>query len=134
MSCRNFLSDNLFILRGKTMSAVQEFLTKVSEDQALQEELAKAMESENDRQAVTELAKSKGYEFTTEELSSAIEAAQAEIQAQMEGGELSEDELESVAGGATPTVVTTVAASKLIIASIGAASILGSASISKARW
>jgi hypothetical protein len=39
-------------------TAVQDFLTKVSEDQALQGELAKALESDNDRQAVTALANS----------------------------------------------------------------------------
>jgi predicted ribosomally synthesized peptide with nif11-like leader len=117
-----------------SMSAVQDFFTKIAEDQSLQEELAKAMEAENDRQAVTDLARSKGFEFTTEELAQEIQNREAEAQRQIEAGELSEDELESVAGGATPTVITTVAATKLVIASLGAASIIGSASISKARW
>jgi hypothetical protein len=43
-------------------NTVQEFLTKVEEDQALQTQLAQALESDNDREAVTGLAKSKGYE------------------------------------------------------------------------
>ena len=50
-----------------TTTAVQDFLTKVSEDQALQGELAKALEADNDREAVTALAQAKGYEFTSEE-------------------------------------------------------------------
>jgi hypothetical protein len=40
-----------------TITAVQEFLSKVAEDQALQSELAQVLEAENDRQAVTDLAK-----------------------------------------------------------------------------
>ena len=50
-----------------TTTAVQDFLTKVGEDQALQGELAKALEADNDREAVTALAQAKGYEFTSEE-------------------------------------------------------------------
>lgn len=102
-------------------NSIQEFLTKVSEDQALQEELAKAMESENDREAVTELAKSKGYDFTAEELGQAIDQIQAEAQQQMDASELSEEELESVAGGATP-VITTVAMIKISVATGSAVS------------
>jgi predicted ribosomally synthesized peptide with nif11-like leader len=82
-----------------SMSAVQDFFAKIAEDQSLQEELAKAMEAENDRQAVTDLAHSKGFDFTPEELAQEIQNRQAEAQRQIEAGELSEDELESVAGG-----------------------------------
>lgn len=115
-------------------NSIQEFLTKVSEDQALQEELAKAMESENDREAVTELAKSKGYEFTAEELGSAIDQIQAEAQQQMDASELSEEELESVAGGATP-VITTVATIKISVATGSAVSALSAASFKNPpRW
>jgi hypothetical protein len=39
-----------------SIAAVQEFLSKVAEDQALQSELAQVLEAENDRQAVTDLA------------------------------------------------------------------------------
>jgi predicted ribosomally synthesized peptide with nif11-like leader len=83
-----------------SLSAVQEFLTKVSEEQALQEQIAKAMESDNDRQAVTDLARSKGFEFTAEELGQEIQNREDAFRQQAESGELSEDELESVAGGA----------------------------------
>ena len=79
--------------------SVQDFLNKVSEDQALQAEVAKAMEAENDREAVTKLANSKGYDFSTEDLKTEIEAREADFAKRQEAGELSDDELEAVAGG-----------------------------------
>lgn len=80
-------------------AAVQDFLNKVGEDGALQAELAQAMEAENDRAAVTELAKSKGYDFTADELSAEIEQRQQEVATRQEAGQLSDEELEAVAGG-----------------------------------
>ncbi|MBE7383672.1 MAG: Nif11-like leader peptide family natural product precursor [Leptolyngbya sp. SIO1E4] len=80
-------------------TAVQEFLTKLGEDQTLQAELNQAMEAENDREAVTTLAKSKGYDFSTDELWTEIQARQAEMAKRQEAGELSDEELEAVAGG-----------------------------------
>ena len=79
--------------------AVQEFLDKVAEDPALQTDLAKAMEAENDRQAVTDLAKSKGYDFSAEELAAEVERRQQEVAQRQQAGELSDEELEAVAGG-----------------------------------
>ena len=87
-------------------TTVQDFFTKVSEDQALQGELAKALESDNDREAVTALAQSKGYEFTSEELWAEIQARQAEFERRQAAGELTDEELEAVAGGATPVAVS----------------------------
>lgn len=55
-------------------ASVQVFFTKAGEDQALQSELAKALEAENDREAVTELANSKGYDFSSEKLWAEIQA------------------------------------------------------------
>lgn len=97
-------------------ASVQEFLDQVGKDQALQGELMKALESDNDREAVTALATSKGYEFSSEELWEEVQKRQSELQA---NGELSEEELEAVAGGITPTfaVLITVGAS---VASVGA--------------
>jgi predicted ribosomally synthesized peptide with nif11-like leader len=111
-----------------SITAVQEFLTKVSEDQALQEQIAKAMESDNDRQAVTDLARSKGFDFTTDELGQEIQNREAAARQKAEAGELSEDELEAVAGGATPLFIPISAAV------ITAASALGAASIGKTKW
>ena len=89
-----------------TVTAVQEFLTKVGEDEALQGELATALDAENDRQAVTELADSKGYDFTPEELWAEVQKRQAE--APEGAGELSDEDLEAVAGGATPALAVGV--------------------------
>ena len=79
--------------------AVQEFLAGIKDDQALQAEVAEALQAENDRQAVTDLAKSKGFDFSPDELAQEIEAIQAKAQEKAEGGELSDEELEAVAGG-----------------------------------
>jgi predicted ribosomally synthesized peptide with nif11-like leader len=89
-------------------TAVQDFLTKVSEDQALQGELAKALESDNDREAVTALANANGYEFSSDELWAEIQARQADLAKRQAAGELSDEELEAVAGGETAVVLTTV--------------------------
>ena len=83
-----------------SIEAVNQFLTKVSEDKQLQAELAQAMEAEDDRQAATELAAKYGYEFTPEELWLEIEKRQNEFQNNQTNDELSEEELEAVAGGA----------------------------------
>jgi len=108
---------------------VEEFLNNVGEDEALQAELSQALEAENDREAVTALAKSKGYDFSSEELWAEIQKRQAELNQQEASGELSDEELEAVAGGATP-------ASPFIIASI-IGSVTGGAagiSVSKIKW
>jgi len=80
-------------------SKVEEFLNNVEEDQALQADLAKALEAENDREAVTALAKSKGYDFSSEELWAEVQKRQAEFEQKQAAGELSDEELEAVAGG-----------------------------------
>lgn len=80
-------------------AAVQDFLNQVGKDAALQAELAQAMEAENDRAAVTELAQSKGYDFTADELSAEINQRQQEAATGQEAGQLSDEELEAVAGG-----------------------------------
>lgn len=74
--------------------AVSDFLKKVAEDEALMGELAQAMEAEDDRAAVAQLAISKGYDVTADELWEEVQKRQAEA-----GTELSDEELESVAGG-----------------------------------
>ena len=85
--------------------AVQEFLEKVNTDESLAQELVTALESENDRESVTELAVSKGYDITSEELWVEIKKREDELSRRQEAGELSDEELEAVAGGATPLAV-----------------------------
>ncbi len=79
--------------------AVQEFLEKLQADESLSQELVKALGSENDREAVTELAVSKGYEITSDELWAEVQKRQEDLKQRQESGELSDKELESVAGG-----------------------------------
>ena len=113
------------------ITAVQEFLGKVGQDEALQAELAQALEAENDREAVTQLAKAKGYDFSPEELWTEVQKRQAQAQAQ--AGELSDEDLEEVAGGATPTIATIAVAS----AAFGAASAgftIGQGFGAKVKW
>lgn len=113
-----------------TTTAVQEFLTKVGEDEALQKELATALDAENDRQAVTELAESKGYDFTPEELWAEVQKRQVEAEEKQEGdGELSDEELEAVAGGEV-LVLTSIAVS----VGAGGAGLTAAITISRAKW
>lgn len=107
-----------------SLTKVEEFLNNVGEDQALQAELSQALESENDREAVTALAKSKGYEFSSEELWAEIQKRQAEFSQKETAGELSEEELEAVAGGATPGFVAVT----------GVVGPVATALISKIKW
>ena len=97
-----------------TTTAVNEFLTKVQSDEALQTELAKALEAENDRQAVTDLAQDKGYDFTPEELWAEVQKRQAEAAENQAEGELSDQELEAVAGGGTPSILITISIAESI--------------------
>lgn len=79
--------------------AVVDFLEQVGSDESLAQELVKAMEAENDRVSVAELAASKGFDVTPEELWTEVQKRQEEGKQRQEAGELSDDELEAVAGG-----------------------------------
>ena len=111
-----------------TTTAVQKFFETVGEDEALQAELAQALEAENDREAVTQLAKAKGYDFSPEELWTEVQKRQAEAQDKVEAGELSDDDLEQVAGGLTPT------AAALIIGGAFAGSATLGVGVKAAKW
>ena len=112
-------------------TAVQEFLGKVSEDQALQNDLAKALEAENDRQAVTDLANSNGYDFSPEELAAEIERRQQEFAQRQEASELSDEELESVAGG---ELLLSITAAVIGSVTVTAVSVAKSIHIAKPKW
>ena len=104
-----------------SIEAVNQFLTKVAEDQELQAELAQAMEAENDRQAATELGAKHGFQFTSKELATEINNRQSEFQTKQSANELSEAELEAVAGGSVVGAAATVAASAVVDISIAQA-------------
>ena len=110
---------------------VEDFLNQVGEDATLQAELGQALESENDREAVTALANSKGYEFSSEELWAEIQKRQAELAQSQAAGELSDAELEAVAGGVTPaTIAVASAAAGIFSAAFGVGGALGP----KIKW
>lgn len=89
-----------------TVEAVNQFLQKVTEDQKLEEELAKILETkDNDQAAVTQLGAKYGCEFTSDELWQEIEHRQSEFQLFEAAGELSEEDLEAVSGGTTPITI-----------------------------
>lgn len=80
--------------------AVNQFLQKVTENSQLQQELTKVLEAGNDQQAVTDLAVKHGYQFTADEFKAEIDNRQSDFQQRQAAGELNEEELEAVAGGA----------------------------------
>ena len=88
---------------------VNEFLQKVSSDEQLQQELSQILEStENDREAATALAQKHGYTFSSDELWQEIQNRQSEFATSKSSDELNDEELETVAGGGTPSAVVTV--------------------------
>ncbi|MCA1993914.1 MAG: Nif11-like leader peptide family natural product precursor [Coleofasciculus sp. S288] len=108
-----------------SVEAVAQFLERVNQDTALQQELAQAVESSapgEDRVAAAEIGAKYGYSFTPDEIGETMEAAQK----QQSGEELSEEELEAVAGGfCTPAIV---------VAGIGAAGAITGGVASRATW
>lgn len=84
------------------VEAVGQFFQAVAGDQSLQAELLQAMQAENDREAVTQLGNEKGYDFTSDELWAEVQKRQAEFEKRREAGELTDEELELIAGGLTP--------------------------------
>lgn len=82
-----------------SVQAAVDFLERVKSDESLAQELVKAMEAENDRVAVAELATTKGYDITPDELWAEVQKRQEERKQRQDAGELSDEELEAVAGG-----------------------------------
>ncbi|AFZ42436.1 hypothetical protein PCC7418_0198 [Halothece sp. PCC 7418] len=86
--------------------AVQLFLQELDANSALQEEAMQVLETttspEQQAAAITELAASKGYEFSKEELKTAVKNRQRDWKERKAKGELSENELDSVSGGHSP--------------------------------
>lgn len=108
-----------------TVEAVNQFLQKVSEDDKLQQELANILESKaNDREAAAELGAKYDFQFTADELWQEVQNRQGEFQQRVDAGELNEEELEAVAGGAFTAIAGSIAAS------LGFAGTV----IAKAKW
>jgi predicted ribosomally synthesized peptide with nif11-like leader len=101
--------------------SVTQFLARVETDEQLQEELAQVIESASsaggegaDRQGATALGKKYGFDFSSEELWAEIQKRQGEFQQRQGSGELSDDELEAVAGGGEIWITTVFTATATI--------------------
>ncbi len=115
--------------------AVNQFLDLASKNEQLAQEIAKAMEAENDRQAVTDLAVSKGYQFTSDELWAEIQKRQAEFQERQDAGQLTEEELEAVAGGATPSILVGVTVYAAVTTGVTSAAVSANvAKVAPSKW
>lgn len=84
------------------MKSKNEFLEKIQADKKFAE---KVFNVDNSKEDVQEIAKEAEIEISLEELEELKE--QFLVVANQEEGELSDDDLESVAGGATPAVAAT---------------------------
>ena len=101
-----------------TIEAVNQFLGKVSEDQKLRDELSQAMTSKSDRQAAAKVAAKHGYNFTPEELGTQIKEIKS-FQNRQAANQLSEEELEAVAGVFCTPATATIAATVGEVAAVG---------------
>ena len=112
--------------------SVEKFFQKVSEDQALQTGLVTALEADNDREAVTQLANSSGFSFTADELWAEVQKRQSEFETRQSSGELSDEELETVAGGLTPAITFMVTLGVTAATTVGLT--IGSATYHATKW
>jgi predicted ribosomally synthesized peptide with nif11-like leader len=119
-----------------SIQSVQDFMVRVSQDPGLQQELAVALEADNDREAATQLAAKHGYTFTQDELWQAVQEAQASVQDRQKGGqlELTDEELEAVAGGevimlSAATLAVTIASANLAAGSAAVTITIGVSAI-----
>ncbi|WP_330204436.1 Nif11-like leader peptide family natural product precursor [Cyanobacterium sp. Dongsha4] len=80
---------------------VSEFFAKVEEDDVLQQRLIQILQSEDldHREEAVKLANEYGYEVTGEELAQEVQKRQEDFARRQEMGELTDEELEAVAGG-----------------------------------
>lgn len=111
-----------------SQKAAVQFLDAVPENEELQRKLVTIMESsDNDREEAAQLANEYGYDITPDELWAEIQKRQQEVKARQDAGELTDEELEAVAGG--EMIVATIAATVTLTVSVG-----GSIAISQAKW
>lgn len=79
------------------MNSVEQFFSEVSQDQALQQQLQSLPDGNARVNKVVELGQGKGYNFTSTEVEKWL---------QNKRQELSESELDAVAGGSEMTVIS----------------------------
>ncbi len=92
---------------------IEQFVKKIDQDPSLQEQLRSAIEGERLAAKIVELGRANDYNFTITEVEEWLSSIAAQAQSQSGVVELSESELESVAGGADLVDVGLTAASFL---------------------
>ena len=80
-----------------SLAKFEQFNQKVEQDSALQERLNKSQDKETLIAVITEIGQEKGYNFTRQEVEEYINEMNTSQQ------EISEEQLESIAGGAAKT-------------------------------
>ncbi|MTF40708.1 Nif11-like leader peptide family RiPP precursor [Cyanobacterium aponinum UTEX 3221] len=104
--------------------AVISFLDAVPQNEELQQKLVAILESsENDREDAAQLANEYGYDITPDELWTEIQKRQQETKVRQEAGELTDEELEAVAGG--ELLVATIASTVAMTVSVGGSIAVG---------
>lgn len=83
-----------------SVEAAVAFLDSVPQNEELQKKLVEILESaEDDRAEAAKLANDNGYDITPDELWAEVQKRQNEAKERQEAGELTDEELEAVAGG-----------------------------------
>jgi predicted ribosomally synthesized peptide with nif11-like leader len=99
--------------------AAVKFLDAIPENEELQQKLVKVLETaENDREESAKLANEYGYDVSPDELWAEVQKRQEIAKQRQESGELTDEELEAVAGGEF------VVAGIIITATLGGAAII----------
>lgn len=111
-----------------SIESVNEFLARVESDEQIQSELAQVIESADGEDATdldqkykdgaSDLGKKYGYNFTSEELWAEIKQRQDQFEQRQNSEELSDEELEAIAGGSVITVAVIGAVSSITVAAI----------------
>lgn len=84
--------------------SLEQFFQMSSQDLELQEKLKAAPDREAYIRSIVELGKEKGYSFTSDQVATALDAAESEAASSGESAsELSEEQLNAVAGGGSCT-------------------------------
>ncbi len=109
--------------------AVAEFLTKVTESEDLMKEVIQVLDAEDDRTAVASLAAQKGFDFTPDELWAEVYRRQAEFSRRHDLGELTDEELEAIAGG---EMLVATALTVGLVTALGSA--ISVAAAPKVKW
>jgi predicted ribosomally synthesized peptide with nif11-like leader len=92
-----------------SQQAVIDFLAKVAEDEGLQQKFSDIIDQDKPKEEMAvdaaNIGAEYGYEFTSSEILQEIQNRIDEYKTRESSGELTDEELEAVAGGGTPLVI-----------------------------